>query len=756
MHAADGLWYATTRGLSVIDPRQLERPTEAPAVEIEDLIAGGRALLLAPAVAIGPGRERIEIRYTAPSLTRPDELQFRYQLAGYDADWVDARSRRAAYYTGIPAGDYRFRVAVRRGSGDWSEAGAVLALHIEPRWNETALARALYTIAAALLLLGLYRFRVRRMRVQKQVLVKQVTERTAELRAEVAERRNAEEQVRRLNAGLEARVRDRTAELETANLALAADVAARQRTEAALADEKEKLAVTLRSIAEGVVTVNLEGRVLTMNPVAERLCSWQSAEAARRPLTEVMPIGERFRRGPLRSDPVGLVLVGRESGSSRITQAVLTSRTGREMLIDASAAPIHDGRGRVVGAVLVVRDVTEKTHADEQIQKTQKLEAVGILAGGIAHDFNNLLTGIFGLVDLTRRKLPSGEPRVLLDEVFAELENARGLAGQLLTFASGGTPATAAHSLRELLDRSARFVLSGSGVSVDLDAPGDLDSCDVDPLQIRQVVDNLVLNARQVLPRGGHVKIAARNVALSGHEPARLPPGRYVEVAISDDGPGISEAIRERIFDPFFTTKSTGTGLGLATVRSIVSQHGGFIDFDCPSGGGTTFRFLLRLTGLAAPKPANGDGEGARSPRGCARILAMDDEPQIRNLIKMGLEPEGYEIVVSGDGNEAIALHGRAAAEGRPFDLVILDLTVAGGMGGVDTLARLRGVDPGLRAIASSGYSRHDTDAELRRSGFDGILPKPYKLDSLAALVAEVLALHTARRPEPTRAKAGR
>ncbi len=447
------------------------------------------------------------------------------------------------------------------------------------------------------------------------------------------------------------------------------------------------------------------------------------------------------------------MLVGRESGSSQITQALLTNRAGREILIDASAAPIHDGRGRVVGAVLVVRDVTEKTHADEQIHKTQKLEAVGILAGGIAHDFNNLLTGIFGLVDLTRRKLPSGEPRVLLDEVFAELENARGLAGQLLTFASGGTPATAAHSLRELLDRSARFVLSGSGVSVDLDAPSDLESCDVDPLQIRQVVDNLVLNARQVLPRGGHLKIAARNVELSGREPARLPPGRYVEVAIGDDGPGISDAIRDRIFDPFFTTKSTGTGLGLATVRSIIAQHGGFIDFDCPATGGTTFRFLLPATGPAAPRPAEAPGAGS-SPPGQARILAMDDEPQIRNLLKMGLEPEGYEVVVAGDGNEAIALHGRAAIEGRPFDLVILDLTVAGGMGGVDTLARLRTVDPGLRAIASSGYSRHDTDAELRRTGFDGILPKPYKLASLAAVVAEVLALHPDGRFEPARAKA--
>ena len=253
---------------------------------------------------------------------------------------------------------------------------------LQPRWNETGLARSLYASAAALLLLGLYRFRVRGMRLQKEVLLKQVGERTVELRAEVAERRNAEEQVRRLNAELEARVRDRTAELETANLALAADVAARQRTEAALADEKEKLSVTLRSIAEGVVTVDVEGRILMMNPVAERLTGWTSADASSRLLAELFPLTDRFSRSPLKQDPVSRVLAGREISGSEIAWALATGREQRQLLVDVSAAPIHDGKGRVVGAVLVFRDVTEKIRVDEQIQKTQKLEAVGILAGG--------------------------------------------------------------------------------------------------------------------------------------------------------------------------------------------------------------------------------------------------------------------------------------------------------------------------------------------------------------------------------------
>ena len=358
---------------------------------------------------IGAGRERIEIRYTAPSIIDAAALEFRYRLVGYDADWVEAKSRRVAYYTGLPAGDYTFRAAVRRLGGAWADrrrgAGDARSSRAGTRldWrvrSTSAPRRCCCSASTDSACAGCGS--------RRRCCSRQVGERTFELRAEVAERRNAEEQVRRLNAELEARVRDRTAELETANLALAADVAARQRTEAALADEKEKLSVTLRSIAEGVVTVDVEGRILMMNPVAERLTGWTSADASSRLLAELFPLTDRFSRSPLKQDPVSRVLGGGEINGSEIAWALSTGREQRQILVDVSAAPIHDGKGRVVGAVLVFRDVTEKIRVDEQIQKTQKLEAVGILAGGIAHDFNNLLTGIFGHVDLARTALPAG------------------------------------------------------------------------------------------------------------------------------------------------------------------------------------------------------------------------------------------------------------------------------------------------------------------------------------------------------------
>jgi CheY-like chemotaxis protein len=210
-------------------------------------------------------------------------------------------------------------------------------------------------------------------------------------------------------------------------------------------------------------------------------------------------------------------------------------------------------------------------------------------------------------------------------------------------------------------------------------------------------------------------------------------------VTITDDGPGIPPAIADRVFEPFFTTKSTGTGLGLATVRSIVSQHGGTVTFTSRPGEGTTFRVLLRSAGEATAAPPERLRPAPPRSQGQARILVMDDEPHIRNLLKVGLELEGYEVVSTADGHEAVAVHRQAFTEGRPFDLAILDLTVAGGTGGLDTLPRLRNTDPALRVVASSGYARNDTSAELKASGFDGILPKPYKLDDLAATVAALL-----------------
>ncbi len=732
------LWFATSRGVSVVDPRAVATDPKAPPTVIEEvLLAGHPAPLRDPVRVPASARERIAIRFTAPTTTAADQLRFRFRLADHE-DWVDEQTTRVASYTNLPPGGYAFQVVARHGNGDWGATPAVLRLEVEPRWHETLPARLAALGAIGLGLVGMYRLRVRRMRLCQRVLLRMVEERTSELREEVGERRRAEEEVRRLNEQLEERVRERTAQLESANEALAADVSERRKAESALAQEKERLVVTLRSLAEGVITTDVEGRIVLMNPAAERHTGRRSEEVLGTRVGEVFRVADRFDRSRL-PDPVARVLGSRGTAPERVTRALLLAGGRREILVDASAAPIREHEGAVVGAVLVFRDVTDKTRAEEQIQKAQKLEAIGVLAGGIAHDFNNLLTGIFGHVDLARASLETGSDAAnRLARALEVLDDARSLTRQLLTFSAGGRPATEPHALGELLQRSARFVLSGSELTAELDVPEDLWPCDVDPLQIRQAINNLLLNARQAMPRGGHVTIRAANLTIEGPHPSGLPPGRYVELEIADEGEGISPEIRNRVFEPFFTTKPSGTGLGLATVHSIVTQHGGAIEFDSVPGYGTTFRLLLRAA-LAAPGPEQQTPEPIPPARGCGRVLVMDDEPVVSEIATAALEWRGYDVETAPNGDAAVAAFARAIAERRPFDVVILDLTIAGGMGGVETLARLREMMPDVKAIATSGYTGGGVLADPSAFGFCGTLAKPYAISDLAAAIASLI-----------------
>jgi len=727
------LWYATSRGLSVVDPAAVV-PPPPPPVYIEEVLAGGTSAEKGDPVVIGPGRERIEIRFAAPSLTLPGRQHIRYRLIGYDAGWIEAPAGRSAYYTNLPAGSYVFRVAAQGSGGSWEGSNeAAVRLRVEPVWYETALARLLALAAAGLTLVGVHRLRVRHMRRREQTLRRRVAERTEQLEREVTDRRHAEDEVRQLNEQLEQRVRERTAQLEDLNRALEDDVAQRRRAEAALADEKERLAVTLRSLAEAVVATDVEGRVGLMNSVAELHTGWSAREAMGRRLTDVLRAVDRFSRRPI-EDPVASVLAS-DLAVSVIGPALLVSRTGDEVLFEGSAAPIRDHESRTVGAVLVFRDVTERTQAEEQLQKAQKLEALGVLAAGIAHDFNNLLTGLFGKIDLARAQAPAGsQVAARLKGALDVLEDARGLSSQLLTFSEGGKPATEPHSLGALLQNSARLALSGSNVSATLELPDDLWACQVDRRQIRQTINNLLLNARQAMPNGGRVVVRAAN---RPPDPEASSDRRFVEVEISDRGPGIPAEIRDRVFDPFFSTKPSCSGLGLAIAHSIVTQHGGTLELASAEGGGTTVR--LRLP-AAEEEPVAETPPAHVAPRHVpVRILFMDDQADVREVAEAALNDLGHEVELRADADSAVAAFRRAQEEGRPFDLAILDLTIAGGKGGVEALGLLRGLDPGIRVIATSGYSSGPVLAEPARFGFDGALPKPFTIAELAAAVASLL-----------------
>jgi len=518
-------------------------------------------------------------------------------------------------------------------------------------------------------------------------------------------------------------------------LCLVRDITEQHRTTETLAAEKERLAVTLRSIGEGVVTTDTAGGIVLLNRVAEELTGWTQAEATGRPLPEVLRLRDEASGAPL-PELLAEALASRPLGGPG-PRALLVARDGRERVVTGSRAPIRDHRSEVVGHVLVFRDVTRQLRLEDEVRRTQKLESLGLLAGGIAHDFNNLLTGILGHVSLARLRAEQGSPQ---DEWLLEAEKAiaraRHLTQQLLTFSKGGAPVRKTARIDELIRDSAAFSLRGANASCEFAIAPDLWAVDIDEGQMSQVLSNLVVNADQAMPEGGTVRVRARNLPRDTALPVDLPARRYVEITISDEGKGIPEELLHRVFDPYFTTKPQGSGLGLTTSESIVRKHDGRLTVDSPPGQGATFTLYLPAS-PSAPLPAPHD-EAVTSGRG--RILVMDDEALVRDVCRQLLCHLGYEIATAVDGEEAQRLFLAAQEAGQPFDAVILDLTVPGGQGGRECVQRLRALEPDVRAIVSSGYSNDAILADHQAHGFVGVIVKPYELRTLGRVLQEVLA----------------
>jgi CheY-like chemotaxis protein len=370
------------------------------------------------------------------------------------------------------------------------------------------------------------------------------------------------------------------------------------------------------------------------------------------------------------------------------------------------------------------------------------LEAVGILAGGIAHDFNNILTVVLGNITLAEMDAAPGTPqrRLLRDAHLATLR-ARDLTQQLLTFAKGGDPVRAAVELPELLRESAGFALHGSSSRAEFDLPIDLWPVNADKGQLGQVIHNLVINAVQAMPQGGVVTVRAANECLRAGAVGGLPAGEYVRITVADTGTGIPAEHLTKIFDPYFTTKQQGSGLGLATVYSILRKHQGHIEVESQPGAGATFHLWLPMARAGADAPVVATAPAAALS---GRVLFMDDEAPILEMARNFLPRLGLQGECVPDGRAAIEKYREALQAGTPFDVVVMDLTVPGGMGGREALDHLRALDPKVRAIVSSGYSRDPVLANHRAHGFVGILPKPYGLEQFQKALEAVLRPGTA------------
>ena len=525
-------------------------------------------------------------------------------------------------------------------------------------------------------------------------------------------------------------------------VAMVRDVTERKRFEQQIDAEKESLAVTLRAIGDGVITCDVNGKVIMMNSQAEKLTGWTLNEAAGQPLKSVFDVTvdlaaqAKVQKSGYRSEAQSILVNLPET-------VTLTSREGNEFVIEQVASPIRDNKNEIAGVVLVFRDITARQRAEAERRKAETLEQLGLLAGGIAHDFNNLLTAIIGNISLASLLLPpDDEMMTRLDDAKNASMRARDLAQQLLTFARGGAPIKKTASITKLIQDTVSFSLRGSRNRSEFDFADDVSPAEIDAGQISQVIANLVVNADQAMPNGGTLYVSCDNFCYDTHDAVieDLAPGDYVRVRIRDEGVGIPEKYIKRIFDPYFTTKAKGNGLGLATAYSIVKNHNGLMTVESQVHVGTTFTLYLPAAVIEEEQvPVEAPREQTEEIAGTGRVLVVDDEDAIRDLVEFTLTRLGYEVSQAATALQGVELYHQKLRAGKRFDLVILDLTLPGGMGGKEALKKLIEIDPTVNAIVSSGYATDATMSRYQDFGFRGCIAKPYEAAELGKVVHDMI-----------------
>jgi two-component system, cell cycle sensor histidine kinase and response regulator CckA len=513
------------------------------------------------------------------------------------------------------------------------------------------------------------------------------------------------------------------------------DITDQKRSEQALRESEETLRHLMESMPVGVALIREDGSIDYVNHYFEALFGYSSAE--------IPTAGQLYAH--IYPDP----------GHRETVVAELETTLAQAQANCTPVAPIEfdatckDGAVRHIilnrqlfgsRRMIICTDITERESLQNERLKTQKLESLGVLAGGIAHDFNNILTGILGNISFGRMFLDETHSSFIpLGHAEKASLRAAELAAQLLTFAKGGTPVKKAVQLPPLVEESMSLVLRGANVKGVIRIPDTLPAVEADEGQISQAFHNVILNAVQAMPEGGNLTVSAQVVTLSPGNKEGLPPRDYVMLSFADQGVGIPSAIRQKIFDPYFTTKASGTGLGLASVHSIVSRHGGRIEVSSEPAKGSVFTLLLPTAGKGAAAPAVGSEPAAVPVGGGERVLVMDDEALILDLASQLLGHLGYRVTACASGDRAIALYREAKEAGTPFHAAIMDLTVPGAMGGKEASQRILDIDPSARLIVSSGYSSDPIMAEYEKYGFRAAIAKPYKGQDLARVLSALI-----------------
>ncbi|MGB3211323.1 MAG: PAS domain S-box protein [Desulforhopalus sp.] len=498
--------------------------------------------------------------------------------------------------------------------------------------------------------------------------------------------------------------------------AFSIDITKRKQMEEALRKSELRYRIIFEKSPLGVISFDSKGKVIDFNErfveimgsTREKILGFNAAE---------------------QSTPIVIETLKKAiAGKIAYCEDSYTSVTGdKTSLLRGIFSPVIPGQSPT-DVIATIEDITEQKEREKELHKIEKLESLGILAGGIAHDFNNILTGIMANISFAKIFLdPNHKSAKSLTEAEKASKRAAELAKQLLTFAKGGEPNKKVIPVQRLIREAVSLMLRGTNVRPILDVPDSIHAIQADEGQISQILNNMIINATQAMPGGGNLSISAKNAAMLESNPFNLKNGSYVKVILRDDGCGISKENRGKIFDPYFTTKIAGTGLGLSSVYSIISRHNGHITVDSTVGQGTEFTIYLPSIGGSSEEHLT-----AVSPTGNSRtggtILVMDDEEMIRNIARDMLTHLGYEVTTCTKGEETIELFKESLDSNKPYWAVIVDLTIPGGLGGMQTAEYILSMSPTACLIVSSGYSNDPIMADYRKYGFSAAIAKPYSI----------------------------
>lgn len=672
------LWFPTLKGAILIEPDRLTREFQPARAILEGVMADRQVLDHRAPLTVPAGARAIEFHYTAPGFQSPHRTAFRYRLDGYDAEWIEAGTRRTAYYTNLPPGDYVFRVTARNEDHAWSQAGPSLAIHFAPHFYQTG---AFYALAAFGLLLagfGAHRLRVSGLRAREHELVR-----------------------------------------------LSED---RQRAIDALRASETQFRALFDNAFEGVYRTTPDGRILLANSALVTMLGYESADQ----LAGVNALDLYVRPGDRHRFVDSLDTMG----EARDVEVVLRRPDGGHVTALESARAVRDAAGNVNYFEGTLVDVTDRKSLEEQNRQLQKMEIVGRLAGGIAHDFNNLLTPILGYCDILLDDLPKeGTSRNDVEEIKKAAESAGSLTRQLLAFSRQQILEPRVLTINEVALKVESILrrLIGEHIDLRLRLEAAAGRIKADAGQIEQVLLNLVINARDAMGTGGALTVET-GTSLAGPPGVLQPPPAphgYVTLTVRDTGPGIAPEVKPHLFQPFFTTKRHGTGLGLSTVHDIVTQSGGCIIVESEPGQGATFRIYLPR--VEAEFHPSGTSNATVPPRGTETVLLAEDNDSLRELVHKVLERSGYRVLPAANAEDAREI---AARQTEPIDLLLTDVVMPGASGPAlaGDLVRML---PELKVLYMTGYI--DDGAGAAGIGLTSLLQKPFSPAVLLERVRDVL-----------------